>query len=599
MKRLAINIAILLMASAMGGALAGCEEETTVDYDYAYNVADLAVGKSSVSFGKKGGTQTFNVQSTQAVTAVSEASWLRVEVGAQSPTLKSTPITLTVDENISGQVRTATLTVTAGGQSQQLSVTQSADLVIDQVSPTVVSGEGGTITVTLRSESPYDVVIPSDVQGWLSLGTMTDITDVTPGTLQAATFTLVAASHLGEQRQAQVTVRSTSTDGYTPIEEVIYITQEARKSNIDTEATAMSIAAQMHPGWNLGNTFEGTSGSVGLGDETGWQSTVTSQAVIDFVKAQGFRSVRIPCSWHRHMDASGTIDAAWINRVKEVVDYCIKDDLYVLLNDHYDEGWLETHMDSYDATRSEILKSMWTQVATAFQSYDEHLLFAGLNEPNADNQAKTDNLVRYEQDFIDAVRATGGNNAWRTLVVQGPSTDIDNTNKFYNTMPTDVVEGRLMLEVHYYSPWTFCGLEEDASWGKMAYFWGAENHVSGSDRNTPSNNEEDYVRTQMQKMKTQFFDRGIPVILGEYGCQWREIGDNQDKHDASVKLFHKTVVSEAISAGIVPMVWCINYCNHNGTRGMMTILDRANLSVWNTFAMQGITEGTAAASWPQ
>ena len=593
-----LNIAILLMASAMGGTLTGCEEETAVDFDYAYNVADLALGKSDVSFGKKGGTQTVNVQSTQAVSAVSDASWLVVQVGEQSATLKSTPITLTVDENISGQVRNADLIVTAGGQSQTIKVTQSADLAIDLISPNVVAGEGGAVTVTVRSESAYTIIIPSEAQSWLTLASMPDFKDIHAGTMTSTTFTLNVSGHIGDQRRAEVTVRTTSTDGRSVIEETFAIVQEARESSIDTEATAMGIAAQMFPGWNLGNTLEGTSGSVGLGDETGWQPTKTSQAVIDFVKAQGFRSIRIPCNWHRHMDTAGTIDAAWMARVMEVVDYCINDGLYVVLNDHYDEGWLETHMDTYDATRSEILKSMWTQIATAFANYDEHLLFAGLNEPNADTQEKTDNLVGYEQDFIDAVRATGGNNALRTLVIQGPSTDIDNTSRFYTTLPIDPAVDRLMAEVHYYSPWTFSGLEEDANWGKTAYFWGAENHVDGSDRNTPSNYEESYVESQMQKLYTQFVSKNIPVLLGEYSCQWREIGENQDKHNASVKLFHKTVVREAICHGVIPVAWCTNYCNNNGTRGSMTIIDRSTLSIWNTFAMEGITEGVAAAQWP-
>lgn len=594
-----MNIAILLMASAMGGILTACEEESSVDYDYSYNIADLALGKSSVSFGKMGGTQTVNVQSSSIVSVTSDASWLNVEVGLQSATLKSTPVTLTAGENTSGAVRTASVAVTAGGQSQTISVTQSADLVIQSIDPSVVAGEGGTVTVTVQSENAYSIIVPSEAQSWLALASTPDFSSVSAGTLTTTAFTLDVAGHIGEARSADVVVRLTSTDGYTVIEEVATINQEGRESSIDTEATAMSIAAQMYPGWNLGNTLEGTSGSAGLGDETGWQSTMTSQAIIDFVKAQGFRSVRIPCNWHRHMDSSNTIDAAWMARVMEVVNYCINDDLYVVLNDHYDEAWLETHMDTYDATRSEILKTMWTQIATAFANYDEHLLFAGLNEPNADTQEKTDNLVKYEQDFIDAVRATGGNNAYRTLVVQGPSTDIDNTNKFYNTLPTDASADRLMVEVHYYSPWTFSGLEEDANWGKMAYFWGAENHVEGSDRNTQSAYEESYVQAQMQKLNTQFVAKGIPVLLGEYSCQWREIGDNQDKHDASVKLFHKTVVTESINNGVIPVAWCTNYCNHNGTRGSMTILDRANLSVWNTFAMEGITEGSAAATWPK
>lgn len=129
-----------------------------------------------------------------------------------------------------------------------------------------------------------------------------------------------------------------------------------------------------------------------------------------------------------------TIDQAWMNRVKEVVDYCINDGMYVVLNDHWDGGWLEEHIkDSNAATiakNKEILKTLWTQIANAFKDYDEHLLFAGLNEPNADNQAATNNLIQYNQAFVGAVRATGGNNARRVLVVQGPSTNIEHTCNF-------------------------------------------------------------------------------------------------------------------------------------------------------------------------
>ena len=377
---------------------------------------------------------------------------------------------------------------------------------------------------------------------------------------------------------------------------------------------ASTIASKMYPGWNLGNTMEANNGgqvftnNIGLAGETQWQSTKTTQEVINYVKEQGFKSVRIPCNLvcgHISNAADYTIDTNWINRVKEVVDYCINDGLYVLLNDHYDGGWVETSFtDTSNATienNCAVMKSIWTQIANAFKDYDEHLLFGGLNEPNCDNQDKTDALVRYEQAFIDAVRATGGNNATRTLVVQGPSTDIDNTNKYYTSLPTDPADGRLMVEVHFYSPWQFSGLEEDADWGKMWFFWGAANHVSGgtwSTRNSTSNYEESFVKSQFQKMKAQFVDKGIPVILGEYGCQWRNVGNSsaQKKHDASVKLFHKTVNHYAIENGLIPFVWDINVQNQNGTKGIMSVINRGAKSIYCTPAMEGITEGVNAAS---
>ena len=197
------------------------------------------------------------------------------------------------------------------------------------------------------------------------------------------------------------------------------------------------------------------------------------------------------------------------------------------------------------------------------------------------------------------MRATGGNNAQRTLVVQGPSTDIDKTDSYFNLDKlTDTATDRLIVEVHYYTPWTFCGLEEDASWGKMAYYWGTGNTVSGSQRNVA--NAEAQLKNLLQKMKTRFVDRGTPVIIGEYGCLWRSVGssEDQEKHNASVKAFHREVCQQAGTMGMVPMVWGTNYCNQQGTKGSMTIINRATLSVWNQHAMDGISEGVAAAQWP-
>ena len=212
------------------------------------------------------------------------------------------------------------------------------------------------------------------------------------------------------------------------------------------DRSAREVIDDMSPGWNLGNTLEAVAtwrgvdflnNKSGLGGETDWQGTKTTQEVIDYVKSLGFRSIRIPCAWaYGHISNAATyeIDATWMARVKEIVDYCIRDGLYVVLNDHWDGGWLENHIADSDAAtiakNKEILAALWTQIATAFKDYDEHLMFAGLNEPNAENQAATNNLIQYNQTFVDAVRATGGNNGKRVLVVQGPATNIEHTCNF-------------------------------------------------------------------------------------------------------------------------------------------------------------------------
>ena len=378
---------------------------------------------------------------------------------------------------------------------------------------------------------------------------------------------------------------------------------------------AIEIAPKMYPGWNLGNTLEGGgtdnvyTNNGGLGAEKAWQGTTTTQEIIDFVAAQGFKSIRIPAAWVMGHIVDGeegmTIDADWMARVKEIVDYCVKDGLYVVLNDHWDGGWIQGTFkkDITEPTvqaNCEKMKRLWTQIAEAFKDYDEHLLFAGLNEPEAETVEQIEALMTHEQAFIDAVRATGGNNASRTLVVQGPNTSIELSSKYVDMSKfEDTASKALMIEVHYYSPPQFTGVWEGPNGDEPFYFWGAANHV-------PSGNykkynctwgEEAYVREQMQMMKEAFVDKGYPVILGEYGANWREFSNSsiQKKHDASIRLFHKTINEEAVKRGIIPYVWDINNPNRYGTGGIMCIIDRSKPTVFDQNSLDGIMEGAAAA----
>lgn len=379
---------------------------------------------------------------------------------------------------------------------------------------------------------------------------------------------------------------------------------------------AIEIAPKMYPGWNLGNTLEGGgtdnvyTNNGGLGAEKAWQGTTTTQAVIDFVAAQGFKSVRIPASWvmGHIIDADElTIDPVWMNRVKEIVDYCINDGLYVVLNDHWDGGWIQGTFkkdisEPTVAANCEKMKKLWTQIAEAFKDYDEHLLFAGLNEPEAEKEDQIKVLMTYEQAFIDAVRATGGNNASRTLVVQGPNTSIELSSQYVDMSKfEDTASKALMIEVHYYSPPQFTGVWEGPNGDEPFYFWGAANHVpSGTYKKYNCTwGEEAYVREQFQMMKEAFVDKGYPVILGEYGANWREFSNNsiQKKHDASLWLFHKTINEEAIKRGIIPYVWDINNPNRYGTGGIMCIIDRSKPSVFDTNSLDGIMAGVEAAQW--
>jgi aryl-phospho-beta-D-glucosidase BglC (GH1 family) len=314
----------------------------------------------------------------------------------------------------------------------------------------------------------------------------------------------------------------------------------------------------------------------------------TSQKLIDSVKAAGFNTVRLPVAWFCHSDTvTSAIDKSWLARVKEVVDYCIKDSMYVIINAHWDKGWLENRVNEANQLRvNERQGAYWTQIAEYFKDYDEHLLFAGANEPNVHDAAAMSVLMIYHQTFIDAVRATGGNNSSRTLIVQGPSTDIEETNKLMNSMPTDQIANRLMVEVHYYTPYQFCLMDKDADWGKMFYYWGKDNHSKTDvDRNATWGEESD-VEKYFGYMKTKFVDKGIPVILGEFGAYKRKLSppSEQALNNASVEYYIKYVVKSAISKGIIPYFWDTPGGLYNRSNG--TIIDKGIINA----IMQGAKE---------
>ena len=334
--------------------------------------------------------------------------------------------------------------------------------------------------------------------------------------------------------------------------------------------TAQHIATKMGVGWNLGNTLEAICG------ENAWGAGHTSQQLIDSVKAAGFNTVRIPVSWFCHSDTvTSVIDKEWIARVKEVADYCIKDDMYVILNMHWDKGWLENRVNKANqGIVNKRQRAYWTQIANYFKAYDEHLLFAGTNEPNAHDSIQMSVLMTYHQTFVDAVRATGDNNSSRTLIIQGPATDVEDTYKLMKTMPKDKIADRLMAEVHYYTPYQFCLMENDADWGKKFYYWGKDNHSATEITRNASWGEENDVDKNFGKMKAQFVDKGIPVIIGEFGAGKRKLSQPSDQalNNASVESYYRQIVKSAVSKGLIPICWDVPGWLFNRSTG--AILDQ-------------------------
>lgn len=390
------------------------------------------------------------------------------------------------------------------------------------------------------------------------------------------------------------------------------------------DLTAAQMAHYMAPGWNLGNTLEAGSSAnnftsnAGIASETAWQPTKTTQQILDAVKAHGFKSVRIPCAWvmgHIADKAAMTIDPAWMSRVREIIDYCINAGLYVVINDHWDGGWLE-----YDgfttgadvSAKKEQLRKLWTNIANALKDYDERVIFAGLNEPgvggaspdakgslmlgnpwspsDADLKKFTDRLIDYENVFVDAVRATGGNNAKRVLVVQGPMTNIGHTVKhFDDSRINDTAKDRLMVEIHSYEPYNFCQ-NPDAS--SAYYYW--YNHGPKRAKNISTASEEQDLKSSLAQLKTSFVDKGFPVVMGEYGAIARKLSTTegtQAKHDESRQYWYQLVTAEAMRGGVIPFVWDTNATGSN----TMTIVNRRDGSVYDQYDLDGITTGVGEA----
>ena len=333
------------------------------------------------------------------------------------------------------------------------------------------------------------------------------------------------------------------------------------------ERTAMEVMYSIDNGWNLFNTLEA------IGGETAWGQPVTTQEIINNVVKAGFDGIRIPCSWDQYVvegSENYEIDPEWMAHVKDVVDYCMNADLYTILNIHYDGGWLETDIpNGYNEEVEAKQFSYWTQIATTFRDYDEHLIFASANEPNVETEEHWETLYRYHLACINAVRSTGGRNMYRTIILQAPSTSIDMAYDMMDRLPADPVANRLGIEVHYYAPSAFCIEEYDEQWpGVMCqWFWGddMEQYAVGDWAvRWSSETNESYVDEQFQMMYNKFVTEGYPVFVGEFGMQTRDIAEDfedpnadeaQRLHDASREAFVRTVASVAKKYGCVPCYW--------------------------------------------
>ncbi|UII23919.1 cellulase family glycosylhydrolase [Fulvivirga ligni] len=345
--------------------------------------------------------------------------------------------------------------------------------------------------------------------------------------------------------------------------------------------TANQVAGEMTIGWNLGNSLEVP------GSETGWGNPPATQQLINQVKSAGFNVLRLPCAWDSYADQSTfQIDASWLARVKEVVDYGISNDMYVIINSHWDGGWLEEHpLYSYQDAVNEKQEAYWTQIADYFKSYDEHLLFAGTNEVRANYSTPTSENIEvqesYNQTFVNAVRATGGNNSTRTLIVQTYNTNIW-FGLDYFTLPQDPTSNRLMVEVHHYDPYDFT-LNPDNN--AACTVWG-QPWVGGD---VCSWGQEDYTEDLFDRVEQEWVVNNVPVIIGEFGVAKRTAlsGTALSDHLAAREYYLEYMTDASSRNGIVPIYWDNGYSGDMG----FALFDRNSAAIVDQGALDALLEG--------
>ena len=324
------------------------------------------------------------------------------------------------------------------------------------------------------------------------------------------------------------------------------ITEEIPEEMI--EMTSQELVSSMKIGWNLGNTLDVCQADrdgdgwvnehVEEGekvDETLWGNPMTTQGLFEALLEDGVNAVRIPVTWRDHIDEQGNIDEEWLDRVQEVVDYAYDIGMYVIINIHHDGGgdpafgaWICNAATDYEATLDRY-KTLWTQIAERFENYDERLIFESMNEVGFDSlQLNTayETLNNLNQEFVNLIRSSGGNNPERHLLIAGYWTDIAMTCDSRYKMPDDPA-GKLILSVHYYTPWQFCTTNIQNTWG--------------------TDSEQRQMENLVAKMNSTYVENGVPVIIGEYAAS----GNDFD----SCVFFIEKFVKLCSDYGIATFLW--------------------------------------------
>ena len=510
----------------------------------------MTLDKTSAQVDPAGGTVTLSVTSPTRPSFSSSEKWATITDG----TFKDYKITITVNvaENTAFDSRKATVSVTAGSLSGKLEISQGSKygegITLSDTEGSI-DGEGGSVTITVTS--PKKPTVQSS-ESWLvaQLGNYANYS--------APVVITAAKNTTGAERKATVTFTS---DSY----KATYTLTQAKYEEPSMNE-AQQLARSLALGWNMGNHFDAYYGDwagedlADMPDETVWGNPLATSATFQGLKAAGFSSVRIPVSWLRKIGPAPdyAIDEAWMKRVHEVVDMALAQDLYVIVNTHHDENdnqsayhWLDIKSAAASSERNEAIKAeitaVWTQIANEFKDEGDKLIFESFNEIQdggwgwsdafrKNPSIQCDILSSWNQVFVDAVRATGGNNSTRWLGV--PTYAASPEWEQYATLPSDPA-GKVMLAVHFYDPYDYTlGSSQFSDWG----------HTGASGRKA-SGGDEDHVVSVFSNLYNKYIRNNIPVYLGEFGCSMR---DRSDTRAWQFYMYYMEYVSKAARTYFLP-----------------------------------------------
>jgi endoglucanase len=516
------------------------------------NKNSLVINRNEFNFSNEGGTFSLILHTDAKEWHIQNpADWITLSL--TSGTTSDATIKITVSQK-SPVTRSESITIIAGTADPiEIKITQEASEYLYSMSSNFTS------LSFLRKGNSAEIEMTTDAPNWNIIGDVSWLTFVPEsGTKGTTKIKVTASQNAGiDKREGTIQIKADLTPTVSIKASQIgeyypnYNISPLPEDPSGMSSTATVLASKIKLGINIGNTMEA------IGGETNWGNPKITKSLVDSYKNHGFNAIRIPCSFNQNANpTSAKINDDWLNRVKQVVQYCIDNELYVVLNIHWDGGWLENNI---AANKEEEVnarqKAFWEQIATHLRDYDEHLIFASANEPAVENAAQMTILSHYHQTFVDAVRSTGGRNSHRVLVIQGPSTDVEKTQNLFKSFPTDPAANKLMMELHYYTPYQFTLMSEDATWGKMFYYWGKDYHSTIDPTRNATWGEEADLDRLFSVINTQFVKKGYPVVLGEFGAYKRRNIADQALHDASVEYFNKYVVQSCLKNGILPFYW--------------------------------------------